>query len=197
MVKILHTPKSFLPPTKGFFCEIMEKRQLINKMINTKVNLCFVLSSIVVLSLPETHAFLDERFKAKGEELELCNYVGKILKDSTSRDIHIKQFLLMGLRTFHKELFEMIKNYCDDTKQMNLLKEEKWYHFARLIRNCLSHDNKFVFSPFDKSLLPLSWKDKTITLDMDGKILMVSDYDLSDHFKMYEEMINFVKFKLN
>jgi hypothetical protein len=165
-------------------------------MINTKVNLCFVLSSIVVLSLPETHAFLDERFKAKGKDLELCNYVGKILKDDEARDIHIKQFLIMGLRTFHKELFEMVRKYCENTKQMNLLKEEEWYDFARLIRNCLSHDNVFDFRDNTKKMLPISWNDKTISLDMDGKVLMVSDYYISDNFKMYDEMMNFVKNKL-
>jgi len=175
----------------------MQKRQLINKMINTKVNLCFVLTSIALLSIPENQDFLNERFNAKGKDLELCNYVGEILKNDEARDTHIKQFLLMGLRTFHKELFEMVNKYCDNTNQKNLLKKEEWYHFARLIRNCLSHDNKFIFGKFDKSLLPLSWNGKNITIDMDGKVLMVSEYDISDHFKMYDEMFNFIKNKLN
>ena len=104
----------------------MEKIQLINKMINTKVNLCFVLTSITLLSMPEKYAFLDEKFNALGEELDLCNYVGKILKDPESRNIHIIMFLTMGLRTFHKEIFELVKKYCENTKQIDLFKQEEW-----------------------------------------------------------------------
>lgn len=62
----------------------------------------------------------------------------------------------MAVRTFIKEIFEVVRAYCRETGNTKKLTEQSWYQFARLIRNCLAHDHVFHFSDYDIGLLPIS-----------------------------------------
>ncbi|HBR09734.1 TPA: hypothetical protein DD712_00520 [Candidatus Acetothermia bacterium] len=76
--------------------------------------------------------------------------VKNLLIKPTDRDIAVKEFLTSQIRALIKESFELIKNYCYETKQVSKFKAEPWYQFARMIRNCLSHNFKFEFKKHDK-----------------------------------------------
>jgi len=61
------------------------------------------------------------------------------------------------------------------------------------LRNCITHNYKFDFSKYDKSLLPVSWKNKTITLSMKGKFIEDSFFSPIDAWELFHEVQLFVK----
>jgi hypothetical protein len=69
-----------------------------------------------------------------------------MMKKESDRNIACEEFAKMGLRNLIKEAFELIKDYSNNTNQEQTFKSQNWYHFARIIRNCLSHNFKFQFS---------------------------------------------------
>lgn len=102
----------------------------------------------------------------------------------------------MLLRAIIKEPFELIKDYCDKTGRAGQFKTESWYQFARIIRNCLSHNFRFEFNPYDKSLLPVTWKSRIITLVMDGLPLSLSFFGYVEAWELFIEFYDFADKRL-
>jgi hypothetical protein len=103
-----------------------------------------------------------------------------------------KEFFAMLLRVFIKESFEVIKDYCKNTNQETLLKQQKWYHFSRIIRNALSHNFVIELRDSEKKLLPIVWRGRSITDVMNGQPLNTSLLSIEDALELYKEMRTFV-----
>jgi hypothetical protein len=103
-----------------------------------------------------------------------------------------REFFAMLLRTLLKESFEAVKDYCKGSKQLSLFEQQDWYHFARIIRNCLSHNFLIEYSNRDKISLP-AWKGKSFTLNMDGKPLNMSFLGIDGALDLYKDMRRFVE----
>ncbi len=99
---------------------------------------------------------------------------------------------MMLMRSLIKESFELIKDYCNDSNQSTSFKAERWYQFARIIRNCLSHNFKFEFNAYDRRLLPVTWKARTITLQMDGQHLELGFFGYVEAWELFQEFQEFV-----
>lgn len=68
------------------------------------------------------------------------------------------------------QTYSCLLAYSKGTKQLEKLKRQPWFHFYRLLRNCLAHDLRFCFDPrTDSRLLPVEWNGIRITSDMEGK----------------------------
>jgi hypothetical protein len=100
------------------------------------------------------------------------------------------------MRTTIKESFEHIKEYCQDTNQFGLLKSEPWYEFARIIRNFLSHNCRFIFNKYDRERLPIKWKDFEITEDLHGKGLGDKAFGNIQTWELFSRMEEFAGGKL-
>lgn len=106
-----------------------------------------------------------------------------------------REFFSMLLRNLLKESFESIKNYCEGSNQFSLFQQQDWYQFARMTRNCLSHDFSVDYKKDKRilKLLPINWNGRSFTLDMDGKPLNTSFIGINFALKLYEEMKAFVE----
>ena len=93
----------------------------------------------------------------------------KVFENPKVLDYALKEFMRGAMRAVISETWELTDNYCKMNNTHDLLKSQPWYHFIRLIRNALSHNYKFLFKPFDKTLLPITWKGKTISKEMEGE----------------------------
>lgn len=109
------------------------------------------------------------------------------------RNIACKEFINMGLRILIKESFKLIKDYSDNTNQKQIFQKQTWFEFARIIRNCLSHNFKFQFNKHDKSLLPINWRSKTIDINMEDTYLELSFFGYVEAWELFDEMNLFVK----
>ena len=125
------------------------------------------------------------------------NEIAAFLKKDISKREKNNEFVKMGIRTILKEPFELIKDYCKLTSQISLFKKQEWHHFTRLLRNCVSHNFRFIFNDSDKRLLPISYKGKTIDINMENTDMHLSFFGQSDIWELFCEMRTFVDNDLN
>jgi len=98
------------------------------------------------------------------------------------------EFSKMLVRNFTLDMFEATKKYSHDTGASKMLKAQDWFPFARMMRNSLTHTQRFSFNPHDKTLLPVSWRGKTIEASMDGTEPPFTFYDWWDACELWEEI---------
>ena len=149
----------------------MTKKELMSQLENAKNNYILGLAAISLFSNEKVYPILEESHAKFGVYTVEFKQVKNLLMKPADQLIAIKEFLTSQIRSLIKESFELLKNYCNETKQDSTFKAETWYQFARMIRNCLSHNFRFEFNKYDKNVLPVSWNRRTIDSTMDGKHL--------------------------
>ena len=131
-----------------------------------------------------------------GSYTVLFAQVATLLNNCADRDIAVKEFLKMLLRALIKESFELLKTYTSETSQEALLRGEPWYQFARLIRNCLSHSFVFKFRPHDRKILPVSWRGRSVSTDMDGAPLTLEFFGYVQTWELFADLCEFAHKRL-
>ena len=175
----------------------MTKKELMSQLENAKNNYILGLAAISLFSNEMVYPFLEEsRFKFGTYTVEF-KQVKNLLMKPADRGVPLKEFHLSQFRAFIKESFELINNYCEETKQDSKFKSEPWYQFARLIRNCLSHNFKFKFNKKDKRILPVTWKSRTIDATMDCKHLKLGFFGYVETWELFTEYQSFVENRLS
>ena len=175
----------------------MTKKELIGQVENAKSNYILGLAAISLFSNEKVYPILEESHCKFGTYTVEFKQVKNLLMKPGDRDIAIKEFLNSQIRALIKESFELIKNYCNETNQVPTFQGEPWYQFARMIRNCLSHNFRFEFKKYDKSLLPVSWKNRTIDSTMDGKHLELIFFGYVETWELFTEYQDLVANRLD
>lgn len=174
------------------------KSDLLGQLTNAKNNFLLSLTSSYLLQNHTSLAVIQGlTMKIEDKDFDL-NQVINMLSNTNDAKIVLQEYYMMGYRVFYREPFQLIRSYVKiDTPQEQLLKNSDWYDFARMIRNSVSHDFNFTFSEYDKTLLPLTWKNLTIDLSMEHMPLTMTFYGFSKSLEMFDEMISFVQNKLS
>lgn len=163
------------------------KQELLDQLTNAKNNYVLGLAAISLFAEPLALEHLSKSSAAFGTYTVPFDQVSKLLDNKADRDIAVKEFLTMLLRALIKESFELIKEYSYETSQSALLKGQPWFQFARMIRNCISHNFQFEFNAYDKGLLPVAWNGKTIVLAQDGQLLPLSFFGYVEAWELFSE----------
>jgi hypothetical protein len=166
---------------------MVTKEELLSQMTNAKNNYILGLAAISLFASPEAYPILDKNQAQFGQYSVTFNQVANLLRTPADRDIAVKEFLTSQIRALIKESFELIKDYCDETSQNEAFKAESWYQFGRMIRNCLSHNFKFAFNNYDKGLLPVTWKSRTIAAAVDGTHLKLDFFGYVETWELFGE----------
>lgn len=174
----------------------MTRPELISQLENAKNNYILGLAGISLFASPEAYPILEKGHAAFGTYTVEFTQVVRLLRNATDREIAVKEFLTSQIRALIKESFELVKDYCDGTGQAVLFKSEPWYQFARMIRNCLSHNFKFEFNKHDRGLLPVSWNGRTITSAVDGQPLKLDFFGYVETWELFREYQTFVQHRL-
>ena len=103
------------------------------------------------------------------------------------------EFAKMLLRNFTLDSFESIKSYCRETDKLDQLYSQPWYQFTRMIRNSLTHTQTWHFRDYDREKLPVSWRDKTISIDMEGEEPNFDFFGWWDGCELWEEINQFAQ----
>lgn len=126
-----------------------------------------------------------------GSTLKLFDFCSEMDKISKDQLVHVKRSANAFItRNWLKEVFRTVQSYAEDKGSTDKLKTEGWYHFARLYVNAYSHDSKFSFSKTDKGFLPVSYKNKTITEEMEGNQAYL---EMQTAYELVEDIISFAK----
>jgi hypothetical protein len=166
----------------------MVKQELLSQLENAKNNYILGLAALSLFASKEIYPILEKYNCSFGSYSLKFDQVNNLLRNPSDRDIAAKEFMKMLLRALIKETFELIKNYCDSSNQISVLTAQLFYQFARMIRNCLSHNFIFLFNRYDRTLLPVNWKGKNITSAMDGTYLELSFFGYVETWELFAEM---------
>jgi hypothetical protein len=154
------------------------------------------LAALSIYSSGKADPLLETHAASFGDYTVTFDQVAKLLNDPGDRPLVLKEFNNMLMRTTLKESFEHVKEYCQNTSQYPLLKKQNWYEFARIIRNFLSHNCRFIFNKFDKDRLPIKWHDLVITEDLHGQGLGDNTFGNVETWELFQELEQFVKNEL-
>jgi len=167
----------------------MGKSELLRMMTNARNNFTVGLAGVLMLDHDNISDIRGKSSLVLGENYELpFDQVEALLGEDYGNKLAVLfEFLNMLLRTFMKEAYELLKAYCRDTGQLRQMQCQTWFQFARIIRNCLSHDLRFDLSK-DMKLLPVTWKGKTITGGMHGARLDHSFFGFNDAIQLFEDL---------
>jgi len=91
--------------------------------------------------VPEGAAFSPENMSIRLP----IHLVGERMQQEGLRPLLLKDFREYLLRNTLSETLEHTREYCEATSQMAKLNSAPWYHFARVIRNALTHDSRVRF----------------------------------------------------
>jgi len=174
----------------------MTVHELANQLDHTKNNYILGLASFAILQSEASYPLLEARAAIFGPYSVSFGQVSKLLQNPADRVIALREYQKMLMRTLIKESFEHIKDYCTLTDQFAALKAEPWYEFARLIRNFLAHNCRFEFNKYDAERLPVKWRNKTITIDLDRKTPDFSFFGEVETWELFQDFENFVKNRL-
>ena len=171
----------------------MTKDEIQSQLTNAKNNYVLGLAAISLFASSEAYPILNKSQANFGQYNVDFSQVVSLLQMQENQDIAIPEFLKSQIRALIKESFEIIKDYCVETGQDKKLYSEPWFQFARIIRNCLSHNFKFKFKDYDRRFLPVTWKTKTITADMHGQHLDLNFFGYVEMWELFVEYQNFVE----
>lgn len=175
----------------------MNKAEIVAQFENAKNNYILGLAAISLFANEKSYPILEESHCNLGQYSLTFDQVARLLRNQKDREIAVKEFRTMLLRALIKETFEIMKSYCAESNQKGLLTSEAWYQFARIIRNCISHNFRFEFNKYDKGLLPVVWKHRTIDLSMNGRHLELLFFGYVEAWELFSEMQSFVTSKLS
>ena len=102
-------------------------------------------------------------------------------------------------RAILAEAFELIKEYCKHTSQLDSYKKWKAFSFSRLLRNTTSHGtggklNKWPDEFKKKKVKSVSWRNRSIDESMIGKRISMTDPEI---VQLVLDQIDFVEKNLN
>ena len=150
----------------------MTKNDLIGIFRTSQNNCKLVYASLILFAHEDAPAFYGKWSAALSIPKPFDeNDILRLLRDREVSKIAFTQLYDTVHRAAVKELFEVMKDYCEATNQSAALTSQPWYQFWRVLRNCFSHDFRFRFTDYDKKQLPVSWRAVTIDESMDGKHL--------------------------
>jgi hypothetical protein len=126
--------------------------------------------------------------------------LAEMLEQQSSRETLSSNFLLNQLYALIRAPFEIVCDYCEDYDKVvgdlrlsNQMKASTWFHFARIVRNAISHNFHFQYGKYDKSLLPVTWNGITLSQDMEGKPLTSGSLWHKTGYELFLEMRNFAE----
>ena len=165
--------------------EELEKNKLLSQLENAKNNYILGLAALTLFNTQESYPLFEKASASFGSYSISFRQVAELLRKQEDKLIASKEFLNMLLRTLVRESFELIKDYCDASRQASAFTQQPWYQFARMIRECLSHNSKFEFSDDDKKLLPVCWRGKTVITSMHGSYLDLSFFGYAEAWELF------------
>jgi len=174
----------------------MTHQELLSQLENAKNNYILGLAALSLFTAEGSLGHLEKSEARFGSYTLSFGQVAALLRNELDRDIAVKEFLNMLLRALIKEAFELLKTYTADTAQNTSLKGEAWYQFARLIRNCLSHSFTFTFNPYDRKMLPVCWRERSIEIQMDGAPLALDFFGYVEAWELFRDFNEFAQNRL-
>ena len=139
-------------------------------MIGMAAGYLYELSEVWPLLENAEVGFVPEGKEIREENLSYrlpVHFVGDRMRDDAVRPVMLKDFREYLLRNTLSETLEHTREYCVATHQEDKLLSADWYHFARVLRNAITHDSVIRFDRLARP--PLAFGRWTIEAAHEGK----------------------------
>ena len=120
--------------------------------------------------------------------------------EQQGREAVVSDFILTQLHALIRAPLELLDDYCEDydkevpgAELVTRLRTLPWYWFAKVIRNAVSHNFRYVFGKRDRQRLPLSWNGITLTEDLDGKPITYETFWHKTGYELFLQMRTFAE----
>lgn len=144
---------------------------LVERLKTVQNNYVLGLAAIGLLTAESSQAQLRSDQATFGGFTVQFSQVADLMRVPAHRDDAVKSFLMMLVCSLVKDTFELVKHHAETRGLARELKTQLWYHFARLVRNCIGHNFILEFKDRDLALMPLTWRKCTLTATMNGEPL--------------------------
>jgi hypothetical protein len=161
--------------------DVVDSKEKLIKWLNAVQNSFMVgMAAVFLYEREEVWPLLEDAelgFVPKGMPLAESNFSFRLLiyfVGDRMRQEEIRRSLLLDFREYLlrntlAETLELTREYCKATGQMNKLYTASWYHFARIIRNALTHDSIIRFDKYSQP--PLIFDRWTLERSDEGRHL--------------------------
>ena len=95
------------------------------------------------------------------------HFVADRMQRSEARVPLLHDFREFLLRNALAETLEHVREYCEATQQHKSLYAAPWYHFARMIRNALTHDGVIRYDKYSRP--PIAFDRWTLNAEDEGR----------------------------
>ena len=167
----------------------MTKSELM-EIVNTLKNNILLSMYYINLSnedeLPFKKEFLD-KYNLNKSDLSIILNDKKYCKHQTF------QLLKIVIKSCVTDLFEVIMDYCDSTKQKDRFKNQSFYNYLESIRHCFSHNYRFEFRDKTLKKLPFSWNGYEINKSLNGENFDFSIFPPNMFMELFNEIVTFVE----
>lgn len=110
----------------------------------------------------------------------------------------VDEFQKMLRRAAVAEGFEALTTYCHQSDQTEKFRSLTWYHFARILRNTVSHkQGEIIVWPPEltkKGISSVTWRHRTLDKAMEGSPLQFYDAEvlllMADEIEFVEKSLN-------
>jgi hypothetical protein len=131
----------------------------------------FAYACLILWSHPDIPRVFDQIHNAMPDKVRLFRDVSRLIQNEATMKIACDDLYTLAYRSALTDLLPVTKSYCHATGQIDKLKNQSWFPFWRILRNCFAHDLTFNFNPAEKAMLPVVWSGVTIELSMNGQPL--------------------------
>jgi hypothetical protein len=121
--------------------------------------------------------------------------LAQALEDVRERRILLDNLSLLLKHTLVRDSFEVVKTYAEDSGQDQLFKAWPPYHFARFIRNALSHRDGGVLHRWSPPTLAIAtWRHRSLTPADVGTPLTLEP---AEYIQLQEDLYEFLRDQLS
>ncbi len=176
--------------------ECLEYLQTVNSCYAMGLLSCYLISTIENAEIPSILTSLNIQFPSKKSSFDI-SLLKYHLNHEQDRIQLVSEFYKSIIRTFIHNTYELVLAYAIASGQDQIIYDSELMIFTRLLRNNVGHDHKFRFkSEKDIQRLqkkPVKWRDKEITLAMEGKKIPMDMIDAESVNFLFEDIVNFVQ----
>ncbi len=120
----------------------MDKTNLQPQLKNAHDAFGLGLAGAILLQQPQAWPLLEKMRTAQYNTVEVnLREVVTLLKHQGDRKLVLSELMKLLLRSTVSEGFERVEAYCQATSQMDTLRRQPWYLFAKLVRNSARHSH--------------------------------------------------------
>ena len=166
---------------------------LAGRLMTVQNNYVLGMAALSMFAAPAALATLTGCQAAFGGFTVPLDQVRVLMSSPATRDESGKAFLVMLMCSLIKDSFELTQHHAKKAGIAAAMRNQPWYHFCRIIRNCISHNFLVEINARDLLLLPLTWRNRTITAAMNNQELPISFFGWAEAWELFVDIRTFAE----